>query len=159
MKTARRARSGREGFTLIELLVVIAIVGILVQIVVPPMGGVLRSWRAKEAANQIAADISYARALAIRSGGDVSVVLDGNQRYRIEEGTGVDLVVRKSVDLTREYGPVTLTPPAGVTAIAFNARGMVVTGAGEFVVESSSNGGVRRDILRLSMLGMVRREG
>lgn len=159
MKTTHRVLSGRDGFTLIELLVVIAIVGILAQIVVPPMGGVLRSWRSKQAADQIAADFSYARSLAVRSGAGSRLVFVSDQQYRIEEGSGAGAVVKKSVDLSREYGPVRLLPADGAAELVFNARGMALTGAGVFVVESESAGSVRRDSLWVSVLGMVRREG
>lgn len=156
MKSTQRVRKDRAGFTLIELLVAIAIVGILAQIVVPPMGGVLRSWRSKQAADQVAADLSYARALAIRAGG-AKVVFVSDQRYRIEEGAAA--TVQKTVDLSREYGPVRLLPPSGATELVFNARGMALTGAGKFTVESESAGSIRRDSFWVSVLGMVRREG
>lgn len=159
MNTARRARSGREGFTLVELLMVIAIVGILVQITAPSLGGVLRTWRSKQAADQIAADFMYARSLALRSGGRVAVVFDSDRQYRIEDGTAPDVILRKSVDLAREYGTVRLIRPGGVSEIVFNGRGMATSGAGAFVVESTSDGRTRQDTLWLSVLGMVRREG
>jgi prepilin-type N-terminal cleavage/methylation domain-containing protein len=159
MKSTQRVRRDRAGFTLIELLVAIAIVGILAQIVVPPMGGVLRSWRSKQAADQIAADFSYARALAIQSVSGAKIVFLSEQRYRIDQGVGTGATVQKTVDLGREYGPVRLVPPSGVTEIRFNTRGMAITGAGQFVVESESAGSMRRDTFWVSTLGMVRREG
>lgn len=153
-------RLDRGGYSLIELLTVLVIVGIATQLAVPSVSGMLRTWRSKQAASQVTADLAYARMLAIRSGAGASVVFLGSDEYRVEEGVApATVTARKTVDLQDEFGPVVVQRPAGVDVIVFNPRGMATSGAGVFVVQSSSSGTMRQDTLWVSVLGMVRREG
>lgn len=152
-------RVGRDGFTLIELLAAMVIFAVLAHIMAPSLSGVLRVWRSQGAADQIRADISYARMLAIRSGKGATVVFQSPDRYLVKEGVEPNATVQKTVDLTREYSRVSLQRPAGVDSIVFNPRGMARVGAGEFSVQAASEGTVRSQRFWVSAIGMVRREG
>jgi prepilin-type N-terminal cleavage/methylation domain-containing protein len=158
MNKTRRPALGRGGFSLIELLTVLVLVGILSQIAAPSLLGMVRTWRSKQAADQLSADLAYARLVAIRSGVGAAIVFEGDTGYRITEGTGASAPVQKRVDLTLDYGPVRLQVPDGVAQIHFNSRGMALQGSGVFVLEARAGGAMRADTLWLSALGMVRRE-
>ncbi|MBP7049536.1 MAG: GspH/FimT family pseudopilin [Phycisphaerae bacterium] len=77
-------RSGSAGgFTLIELLIVIVILAISAAIVVP-MASSAASMQLRSAANIVAADLEYAKSLAIGTGQPHSVAFDADtESYRI----------------------------------------------------------------------------
>ncbi len=77
-----------KGFTLLEVLIVVLLVGILASVVVPASRAtspqVLQS-----AAVTLAADLRYARNLAVERGADVVVRLDGRQNtYTVDWASG-----------------------------------------------------------------------
>ena len=59
---------GQRGFTLIELLVVLALLAMIAGLAVPRLSGVLRKSRMRQAARQIAEDLTNARVLAVIHG-------------------------------------------------------------------------------------------
>lgn len=67
----------RKGFTLIELLIVIVIIAIAAMTAIPMMSSA-GSVQIKSAANMIAADLEYAKSMAIARGQYFSVVFDKN---------------------------------------------------------------------------------
>jgi len=82
-----RYRGCEGGFTLIELLIVIVILSIAAAIVVP-MASSAASMQLRSAANMVAADLEYAKSLALGTGQRHSVVFDAaNERYWIVGGT------------------------------------------------------------------------
>ncbi|HNS19175.1 MAG TPA: GspH/FimT family pseudopilin [Sedimentisphaerales bacterium] len=88
---------GTGGFTLIELLIVIVILAISAAIVVP-MASSAASMQLRSAANMVAADLEYAKSLAIGTGQSHSVEFDAiNEGYWIEDATGttIDNPVKK----------------------------------------------------------------
>lgn len=77
-----------SGFTIVEILIVLAIVLIAAVIVMPVLssaGGV----QVRSAAGMLAADLEYARSMAITTGRNHSVVFDvTGDSYQLEDDTG-----------------------------------------------------------------------
>lgn len=79
------------GFTLVELMIVIVIIGIAAAMAVPMMSSA-SSFQVRAAANMIAADLEYAKSMAISRGQNYSVVFDiNNESYKIVDKNGVDI--------------------------------------------------------------------
>jgi len=73
------------GFTLIEIIIVVVILAIAAMTAIPLMSSA-GSVQIRSAANMIAADLEYARSMAISRGQNYSVVFDKNtESYRIED--------------------------------------------------------------------------
>jgi len=82
----RGQRTG--GFTLVELMVVIIILAVAAAIVVP-MASSAASMQLRSAVNMVAADLEYAKSLAIGTGLKHSVVFDtANEMYQILDSNG-----------------------------------------------------------------------
>ena len=72
------------GFTLVEIIVVVMILCVAAMLVVPMISSA-GSMQIRSAANMIAADLEYAKSMAISRGQDFSVVFDKTtESYRIE---------------------------------------------------------------------------
>ena len=83
-----RAKGCVIGFTLIEILVVVMIIAIAAMVAVPMMSSAA-SFQVRAAANQIAADMEYAKSMAISRQQSYSVVFDKDaESYQIEEPNG-----------------------------------------------------------------------
>jgi prepilin-type N-terminal cleavage/methylation domain-containing protein len=83
-----REQNYLTGFTLIELLIVLVIIGIAAMVAVPMMSSAA-SMQIRSAANMVAADLEYAKSMAISRGQNYSVVFDKeNESYSIyQEGS------------------------------------------------------------------------
>ena len=76
------------GFTIIEIIIVVVILAIAALAAVPMMGSAA-SLQIRSAVNMIAADLEYAKSMAISRGQNFSVVFDENtDSYRIKDQTG-----------------------------------------------------------------------
>ena len=62
-----------SGFTLIELLVTIVIVAVLVALAGPSFSGLIERWRVRQGFEGLQSTLYYARAEAIKRGGNVSL--------------------------------------------------------------------------------------
>ena len=73
------------GFTIVEIIIVVVIITIAALAAVPMMSSAA-SLQIRSAANMIAADLEYARSMAISGGQNYSVVFDKNtDSYQIED--------------------------------------------------------------------------
>lgn len=87
-KTAARERY-TDGFTLVEVLIVIVILAIAAAVVVP-MASSAGGTQIRAATNMLAADLEYAKSLAISTGRMHWVVFDKTaETYQIEDVNGV----------------------------------------------------------------------
>jgi len=78
----------RSGFTLIEVLIVVVILAIAAMTAIPMMSSA-GSVQIRSAANMVAADLEYAKSMAIARGQNFSVVFDKNtDSYSIKDKTG-----------------------------------------------------------------------
>jgi len=84
-------RRGGEAFTIIEILIVVVILAIAALTAIPMMSSA-GSVQVRSAANMIAADLEYAKSLAISRGQDFSVVFDTSTKsYEIIDQDGTIL--------------------------------------------------------------------
>lgn len=76
------------GFTVVEILIVVAILAIAAMMAIPMMSSAA-SMQIRSAANMIAADLEYAKSMAISRGQNFSVIFDkATNSYRIENQDG-----------------------------------------------------------------------
>jgi len=80
---------GKGGFTLIEVMVVVVIL-VIASMMVVPMASSASSFQIRSATNMIAADMEYAKSMAIATGQMYSVVFDaGSDSYQINDQNNV----------------------------------------------------------------------
>lgn len=87
-RSGRPGQRGHGGFTLIELMIVLVILAVAAAIAVP-MASSAGSLQLRSAVNMVAADLEYAKSLAIGTGQRHRMVFDaGAETYRIEDANG-----------------------------------------------------------------------
>jgi len=94
------AESQRSGFTVVEIIIVVVVIAIAAMMVIPMMSSAA-SMQIRSAANMIAADLEYAKSMAISRGQNFSVVFDKTtESYRIEnqDGQVISHPVKKGFD-------------------------------------------------------------
>jgi prepilin-type N-terminal cleavage/methylation domain-containing protein len=98
-------RTAGGGFTIIELLIVVVIIAIAALVAIPMMTSA-DSFQIRSAANMIAADLEYAKTIAISRGQRFSVVFDKTtESYRIEDESGAVIAhpVKKGFDYIIDF--------------------------------------------------------
>ena len=92
------------GFTLIEIIIVVVIIGIAAMIAVPMFSGAA-DLQVRAAANRIAADLDYAKGLAVTHQTGYAVVFDtANESYDIRKSPyGTDDIIADPVRSTQDY--------------------------------------------------------
>jgi prepilin-type N-terminal cleavage/methylation domain-containing protein len=101
-----REQSYLTGFTFIEILIVIVIIGIVAMIAVPMISS-SASMQIHSAANMVAADLEYAKSMAISRGQNFSVVFDKSaESYSIEnqDGDVIEHPVKKGFNYIVSFG-------------------------------------------------------
>jgi len=84
-------KNSQKGFTLVEIIIVVVILGIAAALVVPTLSNAA-DIQVRSAANRIAADLDYAKGLAITHQGRYSVVFDvSGESYEIQEADGTSV--------------------------------------------------------------------
>jgi prepilin-type N-terminal cleavage/methylation domain-containing protein len=92
---------GRSGFTIIELIIVVVIIAIAALVAVP-LASSAASTQVRTAANMVAADIEYAKSMAISRGQWYSVAFDkNNESYNIKDQS--DTVIPHPVKKGSDY--------------------------------------------------------
>jgi prepilin-type N-terminal cleavage/methylation domain-containing protein len=100
-----RSKNHRCGFTLVEILVVVAIITIAAMMAIPMMSSAA-SIQIRSAANMIAADLEYAKSMAISRGQNFSVVFDeATDSYSIknQDGDTIAHPVKKRFDYIIDF--------------------------------------------------------
>ncbi len=132
----------RMGFTMVEILIVVVILGIVALAALPMMSSAA-SIQIKAAANVIAADLEYARSMAISRGQYYSVAFNAaTESYEIQDQTGtvISHPVRKGFDYAIDFtadsrlNKVDIQSadfdPGSVQTITFDYLGSPYVGAG-----------------------------
>ena len=98
-------RAASSSFTMVEILIVVVIIAIAAMMAIPMMSSAA-SMQIRSAANMIAADLEYAKSMAISRGQNFSVVFDKNtESYRIKNQDG-DIIahpVKKGFDYVVDF--------------------------------------------------------
>lgn len=127
----------KNGFTLIELLVVVVILAIAAAMAVPMFSGSAQM-QVQSAANMIAADLEYAKSMAISRQQQYGVVFDtGNGSYKVVDANGnaIEHPVKKGFLYTINFSTdsrlnkVDLTSTDFSNQIYFNYLGTPCTNA------------------------------
>ena len=112
-----------SGFTLLELLVVVVILAIAALVAVPSFSGAA-DMQVRAAANRIAADLDYAKGLAVTYQKNYSVVFDtANEAYQIEDenGTIIDHPVRPGSEYVVSFKTDSHFSRVNIATAAFNS--------------------------------------
>ncbi|HPS54948.1 MAG TPA: GspH/FimT family pseudopilin [Sedimentisphaerales bacterium] len=128
-----------NGFTLIEMIVVIVILSIAAAMVVPMMSSA-DDVQLRSGANKLAADLEYAKSMAISRGQQYTVVFDeAAESYQIEDSSGaiIDHPIRKGSAYKEQFGGTSGLKKVGISDADFNDTDMVTFDS----IGSPDNGG------------------
>lgn len=156
----------RQGFTLVEVLVVMAIIVILCTVAVPGMSNLMRSYRLKGAANDLASTLQLARMTALArnaycvasfdvSGQTVTLFIDngtggGTSNDKTQNGGEPTI---KTLNIQNEYSnDISLGAPSFGSAVSFDSRGRPDT-SGTILLQTGS--GTQKEIV-LSPSGSIK---
>jgi len=122
MDARNSLRGIRSGFTMVEILIVVVIIAIAALTAVPMMSSAA-SVQIRSAANMIAADIEYAKSMAISRGQNFSVVFDENtESYRIvdQDNNVIPHPVRKGFNYIIDFRNDNRLDKVDITNADFN---------------------------------------
>jgi prepilin-type N-terminal cleavage/methylation domain-containing protein len=151
LEQTRQVCAPCSGFTLVEIIIVIVIIAIVAMTAIPMMTAAA-SMQIRAAANMVAADLEYAKSMAISKGQSFSVVFDEtNERYQIEDqgGSVVPHPVKKGFNYIVDFANDSRTnkvdiadadfDPDSSSIITFDYLGSPYSGSG---TAKPLNGGV-----------------
>jgi prepilin-type N-terminal cleavage/methylation domain-containing protein len=121
-ETASDLPGPERGFTMIEILIVMVIIAIVSLTAVPMMSSA-SSIQIRSASSMIAADLEYAKSMAISRGQSYSVVFDQNaESYRIDDQDGnvIQHPVKKGFDYIVDFGSDSRLNRIDMTGASFN---------------------------------------
>ena len=129
--TKKKARCGfkgmNNGFTIVEIVIVVVIISIAALVAIPMMSSAA-SLQIRSAANMIAADLEYARSMAISRGQNFSVEFDENtERYRIKDQAGnvISHPVKKGFNYEIDFKNDSRLNRVDITNVDFNMTSSV----------------------------------
>lgn len=121
----KRPMSARYGFTLIEIIVVVVILAIAAMLAVP-MLSTAADMQLRTAGNMIAADMEYARSMAISTQQNYSVVFSSaNNSYEVRDGVGAVVAhpLKSSSPLSVVFGDDSRLEKVDITSADFDGVG------------------------------------
>jgi len=136
-----RMQSTDSGFTVIEILIVVVIIAIAAAMAIPMMSSA-GSGQVRSAANMVAADLEYAKSMAISRGQNFSVVFDeSTESYSVKDQDGVIAhPVKKGFDYVIDFRSDSRLDKVDIKEVDFNSEEAV-----EFnYLGSPVNGGIIR---------------
>lgn len=149
---------------MVELLTVLALLGILVALAAPSLRGMLQRQRTDDAMRRVAADVAYARMLAVRAGASVAVRFSAPAACTPSgtaevAATQYIIVIRTTPERTLKAVSLRDAAPAVCLlmdrdSLAFNSRGILSPAFGQKILAVD---GTSRDSLTISAVGRVRR--
>ena len=116
------------GFTLIEIIIVVVILAIAAMTAIPLMSSA-GSVQIRSAANMIAADLEYARSMAISRGQNYSVVFDeSTESYSIKDQSVAVIPhpVKKGFDYIIDFQNDSRLNKVDITSVNFNSTDSVL---------------------------------
>ena len=116
-----------SGFTMLEILIVVVILAIASFSVVPMMSSA-SSFQIRSAANIIAADLEYAKSLAISRGQDFSVVFDTSaESYRLldQDNNVISHPIKKGSDYIIDFQNDSRLDKVNINSVDFNGTSSV----------------------------------
>jgi prepilin-type N-terminal cleavage/methylation domain-containing protein len=119
-------RGAKNGFTMIEVLVVVVIIAIAAMMIVPMMGSAA-DMQLRSVSNMIAADLEYAKSMAIGRQKIYSVVFDASaESYQIEDPNGIiDHPIKKGFEYVVNLASDDRTDRVDIATVDFDATNTV----------------------------------
>jgi prepilin-type N-terminal cleavage/methylation domain-containing protein len=115
-------RTGRvnQAFTLIEIMIVVVIIGIAAAMAVPMISSGA-SFQIRSAGNEVAADLEYAKSMAISRGRPYSVVFNtSTASYQIKDSSG-NVVTPPGRKSTTAFGAGTRLDSVAINSVSFTS--------------------------------------
>lgn len=137
---------------MIELMIAVVVMGIIMAVAAPRLNAIRDQAAVRSATQQVGAYVATARAAAIRRGMRANFKIKGDTMWvEIQQPAAPELIA-PPVPL-RDVFNVTMTAPAALDSIVFDARGFAVNlnGTKTFVVTRAA----ARDSTCVTRLGMV----
>lgn len=154
-----------RGYTLAELMIVLCVAGILYALLSPVWTGYVTHVRVRGAANRVAGDLAYLRALAVNRGHAAVLVLEpsadcrvshrgrlAGHRYRVYSRSEPGVALR-TVDLRIDAARLCMEMN-GTDSLVFNSRGLLAGFNNRTIWLHQAD---RADSLTVSVVGRVRR--
>ena len=120
----------KPGFTLFELIIVVAILVMMLAVAMPLFFQSIAQRRLTGAVERLAADLRYARSVAVTQGNPHRLRVDGAGRYCLERNTGAWVQVFPWYDVAADYQGSSLQSlrdhvNGNLTNVTFNSQGAV----------------------------------
>ncbi|MFC1675698.1 Tfp pilus assembly protein FimT/FimU [Planctomycetota bacterium] len=116
-----------SAFSMVELLIVMIIISIIAMLVIPMIGSA-SGMQLSSAANMIAADLEYAKGIAIGRGLNYSVIFDtSSDSYKIEDqnGSTISHPVKKGFDYVIDFGSDSRLDKVSITDVDFDGTASI----------------------------------